>query len=256
MNWIDYREVLGLGFSDTKKKAAFSNRVALLINSLCEKPLYVHIDICRDYFGIVCECPNNSYSAINGYSLTNVQISIQKETTLAGMISKVVAFGHAWNNSFKKNLGNPIEQWLYETLDYLKIPYEIMEDEDGKFVFPKGAKELDEANVNIPFEWLKDYPKARTAMSTALKAYAESADYSNTADLFRKALETFSQEFFNKSSNLENFKSDYGKYLKQKGVPTELSENFETTLQMYTRYMNNYAKHRNRTEKKFLEFKT
>ena len=45
-----------------------------------------------------------------------------------------------------------------------------------------------------------------------------------------------------------------GKYLKEKGVPKELSSNFEITLQMYANYMNNYAKHHDKTERKFLEF--
>lgn len=248
MKWIDYREALGIGFNDTQKKEAFINRMALLFDCQKENLPDSFELICLHYFDTVCEYP--SY----GYSFRSIEQSIKKEATLSGIISKIIAFAHAWKYDLSGKSNCIVEPFLLNTLDYLKIPYEIIEDEDGKFVFPKGAKELDEANVNATFEWLKDYPKARAAMSTALRAYSESTDYSNTADLFRKALETFSQEFFNKSSNLENLKSEYGKYMQQKGVPTKLSGNFETTLQMYTNYMNNYAKHQNRTEEKFLEF--
>ena len=248
MKWTDYREALGLGFNDDQKNEAFINRMALLFDFLKNNTPYFFKPICLHYFKTVCEYP------YNGYEFSSVEYSIKKETTLTGIISKSIAFVQAWNTSLSGESDCLVEPFLYDTLDYLKIPYEIIEDEDGKFVFPKGAKELDEVNVNIPFEWLKDYPKARAAMCVALKAYSESTDYSNTADLFRKALETFSQEFFNKSCSLENLKSEYGKYMQQKGVPAELSGNFETTLQMYTNYMNNYAKHQNRTEKKFLEF--
>ena len=43
-------------------------------------------------------------------------------------------------------------------------------------------------------------------------------------------------------------------YKKEHGVPNELASNFETVLQMYTNYMNNFAKHHNKTEKRYLEF--
>ena len=49
-------------------------------------------------------------------------------------------------------------------------------------------------------------------------------------------------------------KADLGKYLKEKGVPRELAGNFETVIQMYTNFMNNYAKHHDLTEREYLEF--
>ena len=72
--------------------------------------------------------------------------------------------------------------------------------------------------------------------------------------MFRKALETFFQEFFNCSKSLENFKADYGNYLKQNGIPKEIAGNFEALLQAYTKFINNYAKHHDKTGKNVLEY--
>ena len=49
-------------------------------------------------------------------------------------------------------------------------------------------------------------------------------------------------------------KSEYGDYLKEKGVPSELSNNFEKLLDLYTKYINNYAKHHDKTSKNVLEY--
>lgn len=89
-----------------------------------------------------------------------------------------------------------------------------------------------------------------------MREYAESnsQNASDVADLFRKALETFFKEFFHTDKSLENCKSEYGSYLKQKGVPKELAGNFETMLQSYTNYMNEYAKHRDATSNTILEY--
>jgi len=42
--------------------------------------------------------------------------------------------------------------------------------------------------------------------------------------------------------------------MKNKGVPTELRNNFETLLQSYTNFMNEYAKHHDKTSKDVLEY--
>lgn len=42
--------------------------------------------------------------------------------------------------------------------------------------------------------------------------------------------------------------------MKKKGVPVELSNNFETLLQSYTNFINEYAKHQDKTSKDILEY--
>ena len=65
-------------------------------------------------------------------------------------------------------------------------------------MFPKGAKELDDALVSQPLEWLNEYPQAKKEWVEALRAYSDATDESasDVADKFRKALERFFQEFF------------------------------------------------------------
>lgn len=53
---------------------------------------------------------------------------------------------------------------------------------------------------------------------------------------------------------MENCKAEYGKYLKDNGVPSEVSNNLETLLQAYTNYMNNYAKHTDKAKINVLEY--
>lgn len=145
---------------------------------------------------------------------------------------------------------------LLDALKNCQILYEIFSDEDGTFIFPKGAKELDEVLISQPLEWLSTYPKSHSAFVNSLKEYGgtTSEKASDIADKFRKALETFFQEYFGGRKSLENYKGEYGKYLKDQGIPKEISGNFETLLQSYTQFMNNYAKHRNATSDKVLEY--
>ena len=94
------------------------------------------------------------------------------------------------------------------------------------------------------------------AFVKALKEYSETTpdNASDIADKFRKTLENFFQEFFGGNKSLENYKNTYGTYLKSQGVPKEVSGNFETLLQAYTSFMNNYAKHRDATSNRLLEY--
>ena len=161
-------------------------------------------------------------------------------------------------NSAKKDSGERTE-WI-KAFKYWSsesgLEFEFFEDGDNVFIFPKGAKELDDALVSEPLEWLSEYPQTRKEWIDALKDYSNLTDdnASDVADKFRKALERFLQEFFGKTKSLENLKSEYGAYLKARGVPSEISNNFETLQKSYTDFMNNYAKHHNKTSRNVLEY--
>lgn len=250
MKWIDYRKALKIGFDDADKAEMLSNKISVYLDREQD-----HLEreyektICRDYFIEVCE---------NGgiyYRLYEVKESITNEKDdMARLISKAVAFVNVCKRYDHVGCGMNTEKALMQFLNELNIRYSTNEDKDGIFVFPEGASELDEGNVSIPFEWLKDYPLARAEMRKALESYQGRGDCSTTADLFRKTLETFGQEFFKTNKSLENMKSDFGSFMKEKDIPKELSSNFETLLQTYANYMNNYAKHRDGTAEKYLEF--
>ena len=42
--------------------------------------------------------------------------------------------------------------------------------------------------------------------------------------------------------------------MENKGIPTELSNNLQNLLEAYTKFINNYAKHQNKTSKNVLEY--
>ena len=249
MKWIDYRESLGLGFSDSDKKEMLANKIRVLFDEISSEELPFEDVICRQYFSFIGERNPGIY-----YAWYEVKNNILTKQSIPSLISHTIVFSNVSRKSKGEKLGEHVLISLIEFLSDLKIDYEIIEDDDGFFIFPKGAKELDDVNVNIPFEWLRKYPTARKTMEYALRSYANRDKPSQVADSFRKSLEIFFNEFFNNEVTLENQKSKVGQYLKDKGVPAELSGNFETTLQMYTNYMNNYAKHKDRTSDKWLEF--
>lgn len=115
---------------------------------------------------------------------------------------------------------------------------------------------MDIALVSQPLSWLSAYPVSHAAFVKALKQYSKvtTETASDVADLFRKALETFFQEFFASEKTLENCKGLYGGYLKDQNIPAEISANLETLLQAYTNFMNGYAKHHNKTGLNILEY--
>lgn len=257
MKWVDYRESLGIGFSDNQKLSAFISKLNVMFDSLHTSIQYQRL-VSRGYakyFMMVGEIPYQSrYDSIG-----LVYDSIAKEKDLRAVISKCVAFINTAGDAFYDstlidNIKTGIMSYLYD----LNIPFELVIDDDGIFIFPKGVPEMDDALVSAPLTWLKDYPNAEKAWSKALRAYSEVKPdtASDVADLFRKALERFFQEFFQTGDGktLENCKAEYGKYLKDNGVPSEVSNNFETLLQAYTNYMNNYAKHKDEAKINVLEY--
>ena len=152
----------------------------------------------------------------------------------------------------KEGFVNIICDCLKET----HIQYEILEEKGNYFIFPKGVEEFDKELISNNLLWLKDYPATHKAWISALKSYNELTELttSETADNFRKALERFFQEFFCSDKSLENLKSVYGDFLKEKGVRSEISNSLEKILELYNRYMNNYAKHHDKVSKNVMEY--
>lgn len=256
MDWLDYRDALGIGFSDYDKVRFFMTKIFNLIDDDSDS---TRNQISGDEYFRFCNTTGSKYLQIypgDGYSEI-LKILKANSQSLQNFLAYYIAFVNCQeDNQYKRmkreNYKNILCNMLYES----HISYDLKEDKDGYFVFPRGAKELDDALVSQPLEWLKDYPSARIAWIKVLKDYSDATEEtaSDVADKFRKALEAFFQEFFGGQKSLENYKSDYGKYLKEQGVPKEISGNFETLLQSYTQYINSYAKHRNATSDKVLEY--
>ena len=257
MKWVDYREKLGIGFDDTIKFDMLRNRIGVFLNSfgnLYNSPSYTR-------YAIMVGEPllNSANPPISGLyrSLVNLPFNTKE------LVSKYIAFYNTFDDS-KQNYtmyGEPsvkpdILSFIQRSLSDLSISYEILSDDDGIFIFPRGVEELDKSVVSQPLQWLAAFPPAERTWSKALREYSDSniQNASDVADKFRKALEAFFQEFFGGTKSLENYKSVYGAYLKNNAIPSEISGNFETLLQAYMNYMNNYAKHRDATSDKVLEY--
>lgn len=263
MNHIDYRKRLGLSYTDKDKTDYFIAQMynfflnvsgdrerfdSLIEQSFCNK---IGMPMKKENL-LLLQFDNNDEPT--GLQRAWIYLEKRQKNLLDFLFCYIMLV-----NSYAK--GRTAERSilinvLLDALDNCQIPYDVIEDEDGIFVFPKGVPEFDDALVSQPLEWLNDYPSAQIAWVKALKDYSDATEEtaSDVADKFRKALETFFQEFFGGQKSLENYKSDYGKYLKKQGVPKEISGNFETLLQSYTQFINNYAKHKDATSDKVLEY--
>lgn len=252
MKWIDYRAKLGVGFSDKDKFVALKNKIYTFVGYLNNMRSFEYDDYDLMCFMLLIGGKVEDYD----YDpLEDVQETLDMSRNMGDLISKYVAFCNSYlDNHSEEDID--LLAFIKNALDDLSISYDLLEDEDGSFIFPKGAKELDDALVSEPLEWLGGYPKAHSAFVKALKEYADATDEtaSETADKFRKALEAFMQEFFGGGQSLENYKSAYGDYLKSHDVPKELANDFAKLLTSYTNFMNNYAKHHDKTNTKVLEY--
>lgn len=257
MDWLDYREKLGIGFNDTDKNQYFYTNMCNSFNLFRTRlsareyyKFYTTIGQQIDRFKL----ENESMAPKRYEDCINVLFS-------CNMFPDFLAYVVAFINSLDPDEDGHQRKAIYlaeleSKLTDAHLAYEIIKDGDNSFVFPKGIVEFDDALISQPLEWLKDYPEAEKAWSKALREYAneESEKASDVADLFRKAIEAFFKQFFGTKKSIENLKAEYGKYLNSKGIPSEIKQNFETLLQAYTNYMNGYAKHRDATSDKVLEY--
>ena len=257
MDWIDYRESLGIGFNDENKINYFMTKI---FNILEDIQITMNYRVSSDEYYRFCNITGTPmrHGTWEAERFNAILFTLEKhKAEFTDFIAYYIAFVNCQEDNEYRDLSkNDFKNILCQMLTESHIPYDLLEDGENIFLFPKGAKELDDALVSDVLLWLKDYPLTRKAWIVALKDYSESDEYdaSEIADKFRKALERFFQEFFNKKKSLENFKSEYGKYLSSKGVPTELINNFEKLLDLYTKFNNNYAKHQDETSSNVLEY--
>lgn len=261
MRWESYAQLLGFAYTDN---ARYSKCINIILNELdsyfdfLNYETYPNPEIIgnKDYkyfcntLGIrKRECDYNEQ-----YQLIKDELVARNNNFNSFILCCVALINSMSKDSDVKK--STLIKILEESFVNSGIQFKILSDQSSYFILPNGAKELDDALVLETFRWLNDYPLTRKAWIDALKKYDNSTELtaSETADTFRKALERFFQEFFNSSKSLENLKSEYGLFLSEKGVPSELKNNFEKLLDSYTNYINNYAKHHDKTSRNVLEY--
>lgn len=258
MDWLDYREKLGIGFSDEEKGRLFIGKVQNFIYSASRCPFEEQdeMNFCNE---IGCASLCNSDSVFNMLDLdTPVGLKrswlyLEKHTDDAlDFLAHMVALINTYGGKDKDR--NIILKAIKMALNESHISYDIFQEGKKYFIFPKGAKELDDALVSEPLEWLKDYPNSRKTYVIALKQYSDGIYIRDVADNLRKALEAFLQEFLGNSKNLETNKNEICKYLGEQGVDAGVPGLFQPLINAYKNINDRIAKHNDAVDKKLLEF--
>ena len=259
MDWLDYREMLNIGFNDKAKVTYFLNKIGNFLNTGLRIADYDlnEIEVYKFYDITGTPIPPNFINYDKEYKNMILKVLHEHKSSLEEFLSYYIAFINCLDDSEEGNLlRDSCKKYICRCLDEAHIPFELHQYSDGYYIFPRGILEFDSALVSAPLKWLSSYPKAEKAWEKSLRKYADNnrENASDVADSFRKALEAFFQEFFGGQKTLGNYKSEYGDYLKQRGIPKEIAGNFETVLQLFINYNNSYAKHHDATSDKVLEY--
>lgn len=250
MNWIDYREKLGIGFNDFEKFQLLKHKVCTFLR---------YVDNCISISDYINPTYIN-YFILTGYGTPDMNINgvLQSMTfcdSMKELISKYIAFVNtASKHIANKQILDEIRDFLPSELTSLHIPYTLLEDSDGLFIFPKGSKELDDALVSQPLEWLSEYPKAQKTFCIALRQYSEGVYVRDVADNLRKSLEEFLREFLKNDCDLNRNKKEVETYLKSENADSQLIQMFVSLMTHYYLLNNEIAKHNDKTDARYLEF--
>lgn len=259
MDYFDYRTKLGLSFSDEEKQKQFVNRIKSFLYSNADIPFNREQE--NDFAYRIGESSIIEEDKLSELALAfdsprglqRVWLYLQeKQKQFPDFLAMLITMANSYSGgmSYKKTILNTI----IKALDVSRIPYELFSDSDGVFVFPNGAKELDDALVSEPLEWLSDYPKSRTTFSRALKQYSDGVYARDVADNFRKALEEFFQEVLGNTKNLVNNKADICRYLNSHNAEPEIASMMQALLNSYDKLNNSAAKHNDKLDPRYLEF--
>lgn len=269
MDFLDYREKLGIGFNDDDKFHYFLNKIDNMIKVTDEKNSFFQVGV-EEYYTF-CNLTGTKTEIDLLYVSTEPFVSIDKynvrryrcclnifgrhQSYLEEYLSYYIAFANSLPVEDKQRIDRKTAiNILTNMLDESHISFEVLKDNEEYFVFPKGAKELDDALVSEPLRWLESYPKAHSTFCRALKQYADGEHTRDVADNLRKALEEFLQEYLENNKNLETNKNEVCKFLGEKGVDAEFCSMLHSLLNTYKTINDKYAKHHDALDKKLLEF--
>ncbi|MCQ2416526.1 MAG: hypothetical protein MJ071_01790 [Oscillospiraceae bacterium] len=258
MDFIDYRKALGLSFDDKSKQDLFIKRIGVFMESGEGTPFDEQSEMSLAYmigerYLLADTSPFNMAIGEDPIGLQRAWLYLSKRTEkFEDFLSCVVALYNTYHG--KKLDKETIFGGIKRALDDCHIRFRILKDSDGIFIFPEGAKELDDALVSEPLEWLKSYPIAHKTFVTALQQYSDGIFIRDVADNLRKALEAFLQEFLCNQKNLESNKNEICKYLGEQGVDAGISGLYQPLINTYKNINDRIAKHNDAVDKKLLEF--
>ena len=252
MKWVDYREKLGIGFSDSEKFQLLKMKIINIF-----KEIQYTFPYQKDSYLGFCNMTGHEYYS-DSRPFSHVIDYLSRQLDLKEFLSIYIAFVNTYveaNGSDYDNR-NIFINILTKMMEEAKINFDIQKDEvkNEYFIFPKGAAELDDALVSEPLEWLTAYPIAHKTFIVALKQYSDGVYIRDTADNFRKSLEEFLKEFFNNNKNLSNNIKEVGKFLKENGADNDIVSILVGLSNSYDKLNNKIAKHNDKVDARFLEF--
>lgn len=258
MEWMDYREKLGLGFNDEGKYRLFLVRVFNALNC-CHYTEYgaTTVDAYSDFCNTVGL--NIDYSLFeHGNADRRYQFCLNALERHSSCLNEFLAYYAAFMNSVEETgvslTRETLKNVLLNALDAAHLPYDLFAENGEYFIFPQGVKEFDNALVSDPLIWLSAYPKTEKTYIAALKQYSDGMYIRDVADNLRKTLESFLQEFLGNNKNLETNKSEICRYLGEQGVDAGISGLFQPLINSYKNINDRIAKHNDKVDEKLLEF--
>ena len=260
MDFLDYREKLGVGFNDDLKYKYFKTKLFNILWSLCEDSHSGYLDY-EEYFAF-CNLAGTALDTRftqSYHSADRLRYCINVMERHANSLTEFLPYCMAFINSVKEDKYGDWKRHNYVALvenmmNESHIPYELLEENGDYFIFPKGVPEFDAALISEPLECLKEYSAAHKTYVTALKQYSDGIYIRDVADNLRKALEAFLQEFLGNSKNLETNKNEICKYLGAQGVDAGVTGLFQPLINAYKSINDRVAKHNDAVDEKLLEF--
>ena len=253
MNWLDYREKLGIGFNDKQRASLFITNTL----TVCTKVKDENDDVVNEEeYLTFCTMTGTEYEDAYDFLECIIDELSRYQNNFMEFLARYIAFINSLDKNFEDEYNRDYFIKIVQLyLEKSHIPFEVCYDENNDyFIFPKGAKELDDALVSEPLEWLADYPNAHKTYCIALKQYSEGIYIRDAADNLRKALETFLQEFLGNTQNLESNKNNICKYLGEQGVDAGVSSLYQTIINSYKNINDRIVKHNDNIDEKLLEF--
>ena len=254
MRYIDYRKALGCGFDDSKKFELVNNKICIYLNGLqtldrrTNQIIFNH----DNFFIEIGEMPN-------GYNdIRDVISVIEKTKSIKELLAIYVIFCNYIQvsdyypyNHF--DIENPFD-FVKRSLNDLSIPFEIFEDGDGSFIFPKGVPEFDDALVSDLFRWLDHYSKTKEIYSRTLRQISNKDNARDCADNLRKTFEMFLQEFFENNKNLDSNRSLVADYLTENNINSETNQMIQALINRYRLLNDKAVKHNDEIDVRSIEF--
>ena len=259
MDWLDYREKLGIGFNDKGKVKYFYNKISNVLRDLHGRGVCIltageYIKFCN-MTGTVM-----NMSGVDGVYFVDefgeiVEVLFNHMKSLNEFLAFYIAFLNCQDNTIERYYSRDnFKNLLVTGLREAHIQHEVLEDQDGYFVFPAGDPMMDKNLVSDVLSWLDKYPGAKKTYVNALKQYADGIYIRDAADNLRKALETFLQEFLQNDKNLDNNKGEICKYLTSQGVDPSIGGMYKSIISTYKDINDKTVKHNDKIDARLLEF--